>query len=122
MQLRRSATRAALVALATILGIATCRDSKDPVAPPAATKLTPPTLAPTADVAPSDGAIAAVLVGAGDIAACTRTTDDATANLLDGIAGEVFTLGDNAYDRGTDVEYANCYGPTWGRHKARTHP
>jgi PKD repeat protein len=122
MQLRRSAARAALAAVVTILGIATCRDSKDPVAPPAATKLPPPALAPTADVAPSDAGAPAVLVGAGDIAACTKTTDNATANLLDGIAGEVCTLGDNAYDKGTDVEYANCYAPTWGRHKARTHP
>jgi hypothetical protein len=35
-----------------------------------------------------------VLVGAGDIADCGRTQDNATANLLDGIAGTVFTAGD----------------------------
>lgn len=63
-----------------------------------------------------------VFVGAGDIAACTTSGDEATANLLDGIAGTVFTLGDNVYDSGTATEFTNCYHPTWGRHKARTKP
>lgn len=63
-----------------------------------------------------------VLVGAGDIASCSSTGDEATASLLDGIAGTVVTLGDNVYDNGTATEYANCYGPTWGRHLARTKP
>jgi len=63
-----------------------------------------------------------VLVGAGDIASCSSSGDEATANLLDGISGTVFTLGDNAYDSGTATEYTNCYGPSWGRHKARTKP
>ena len=63
-----------------------------------------------------------VFVGAGDIASCSRTQDEATAKLLDGIAGTVFTAGDNAYENGTSKEYANCYGPTWGRHKTRTRP
>lgn len=26
------------------------------------------------------------------------------------------------YDRGSSSEFANCYGPTWGRHEARTRP
>lgn len=69
----------------------------------------------------------AVLVGAGDIAGCLDTgepsvTSQATAALLDGISGTVFTLGDNAYPDGTAAQYANCYGPTWGRQKTRTHP
>jgi acid phosphatase type 7 len=63
-----------------------------------------------------------VLVGAGDIAHCSTTTDEATAKLLDGIGGTVFTLGDNAYNSGTAAEFSNCYEPTWGRHKARTKP
>jgi acid phosphatase type 7 len=63
-----------------------------------------------------------VLVGAGDIANCSTTTDEATAKLLDGISGTVFTLGDNVYNSGTLTEFNNCYGPTWGRHKARTKP
>jgi PKD repeat protein len=63
-----------------------------------------------------------VLVGAGDIADCTVTQDEATASLLDGIAGTVFTAGDNAYPDGSTADYRDCYGPTWGRHKARTVP
>jgi hypothetical protein len=63
-----------------------------------------------------------VLVGAGDIASCSSSGDEATAAVLDNIAGTVFTLGDNAYENGTSNEYANCYGPTWGRHKSRTKP
>jgi hypothetical protein len=63
-----------------------------------------------------------VFVGAGDIASCSSSGDEATANVLDGITGTVFTLGDNVYDNGTATEYTNCYGPSWGRHKSRTRP
>jgi hypothetical protein len=63
-----------------------------------------------------------VLVGAGDIANCNRSQDESTAQLLDGIAGTVFTLGDDAYPDGTLAQFNDCYGPTWGRHKARTRP
>ncbi len=63
-----------------------------------------------------------VFVGAGDIASCGRTQDESTAQLLDSIAGTVFTLGDNVYPDGTTTEFTNCYGPTWGRHKNRTKP
>ncbi|MEV0717011.1 metallophosphoesterase [Asanoa sp. NPDC050611] len=63
-----------------------------------------------------------VLAGAGDIASCASTDDSRTADLLDTIPGEVFTLGDNAYNNGTAQEFADCYGPTWGRHRARTRP
>ena len=63
-----------------------------------------------------------VLVGAGDISSCDNNNDEATALLLDGIPGTVFTLGDNAYSDGTAADFANCYDPTWGRHTARTRP
>jgi hypothetical protein len=65
---------------------------------------------------------ATVLVGAGDIASCGSNGDEATAALLDTIAGTVFTAGDNAYPSGTATEFARCYGPSWGRHKGRTRP
>ncbi|MGH9035161.1 MAG: hypothetical protein ACRD0O_05300, partial [Acidimicrobiia bacterium] len=44
-----------------------------------------------------------VLVGAGDIATCSRTGDEATAALLDQVVGAnpdatVFTTGDNVYN------------------------
>jgi PKD repeat protein/methionine-rich copper-binding protein CopC len=74
------------------------------------------------DPVPTSSPSDPVLVGAGDIASCAVTTDDATAALLDGIAGTVFTTGDNVYESGTTSEWTNCYEPTWGRHKARTRP
>ena len=64
----------------------------------------------------------AILVGAGDIASCTSSGDEATAALLDAVSGTVFTAGDNAYDSGTYDQYSNCYDPSWGRHRARTRP
>src|SRR5688500_11340672 len=63
-----------------------------------------------------------VFVGAGDIANCSGKNDEATAKLLDNIAGTVFTLGDNVYPDGAPAEFADCYGPSWGRHKDRTRP
>jgi hypothetical protein len=79
--------------------------------------------AASAPAATSAGAPApAILVGAGDIASCGSSGDEATAALLDGIEGTVFTAGDNAYESGSSREFADCYGPTWGRSRARTLP
>lgn len=64
----------------------------------------------------------AVLVGAGDIGVCGYEEDEATARLLDGIAGIIWTAGDNAYPSGTRQNFRECYDPTWGRHKDRTRP
>ncbi|MBI3801158.1 MAG: metallophosphoesterase, partial [Deltaproteobacteria bacterium] len=63
-----------------------------------------------------------VLVGAGDIAVCNTSGSAATAALLDQISGTVFTAGDNVYPNATAEEFRTCYGPTWGRHRARTRP
>jgi hypothetical protein len=75
-----------------------------------------------ADVAVVPPAGPVVFVGAGNIADCGTTTDEATAQLLDEIEGTVFTAGDNAYPDGSASDYADCYEPTWGRHKDRTRP
>ncbi len=64
----------------------------------------------------------ATLVGAGDIASCSYNYDKATANVLAGVSGTVFTLGDNVYPDGTAAQFRNCYHPTWGAVKARTKP
>jgi hypothetical protein len=86
-----------------------------------------PEITPKGTASPTDP----VLVGAGDIAACTQEFDEQTAALLDqivaggtanGVETVVFTAGDNAYENGTLQEYEQCYGPTWGRHKDRTRP
>jgi acid phosphatase type 7 len=62
------------------------------------------------------------LVAAGDIASCASAGDEQTAALVAQIPGTVAALGDNAYETGSAAEYANCYGPSWGRFKARTKP
>ena len=64
----------------------------------------------------------AVLVGAGDIATCDGDGDSATAALVDGIEGTVFTAGDNAYPSGSATDFGDCYDPSWGRFKDRTRP
>lgn len=64
----------------------------------------------------------AVLLAAGDIAACTRGAH-ATALLLDDLPGEIVVAGDAAYYSARDRDpYRTCYDSTWGRHKQRTHP
>ncbi len=65
---------------------------------------------------------ASVLLAAGDIAVCSTSYDEATAALLDAEPGTIAALGDLAYDNGTTAEFANCYNPSWGRHKSRTKP
>jgi len=63
-----------------------------------------------------------VLVGAGDIADCKDLTGaEATAKLLDQLAGTVMAVGDLAYPDGSKENFA-CYDKTWGRAKSRTRP
>jgi len=62
-----------------------------------------------------------VLLGAGDIAS-SGSGDSATAALVNGISGTVFTTGDNVYTNGTAAEFSSYYQPTWGAFKARTRP
>lgn len=63
-----------------------------------------------------------VFVGAGDIAECDTAYDEATAKLLDVISGTIYTIGDTVYSDGTPQEFTDCFGPTWGRHRARIKP
>ena len=63
------------------------------------------------------------LVGAGDVVGCSDLSGaEATAKLIEAIPGTVFAAGDLAYQGGTYEEFLKCYGPTWGRFKARTRP
>ena len=108
-----SATASAPTPRASVVASATPAGS----APPSAS--TPvsgsPSIAP-----PPSGSGDPVLVGAGDIAMCSRDDDEATAKLLDTMSGTVFAAGDNAYEDGTTEQYKECYAPTWGRHLERT--
>lgn len=81
-----------------------------------------PAATATATAAPELPAGSEIFVGAGDISECNNDNDELTAQLLDGIPGTVFTTGDNVYNSGTDAQFADCYDPTWGRHKDRTKP
>ena len=108
---------------------ASAATSPSPSAAPSSSASPGPSGSPGASASPgSSGATPSgsvadpVLVGAGDIADCGTDGDEATAALLDGIAGTVFTAGDNAYERGTLDEFQECYEPTWGRHRDRTRP
>src|SRR6266516_5720010 len=103
-------------AVVVVLVVGTCTGDHQPTSPRAA---------PEHDVAPlaATGPIPTeVLVGAGNIARCDGTSDEATARLLEGIAGTVFAAGDNVKGKGALQEYNNCYGPSWGPYKARTRP
>ena len=100
------------VAVAPSVGPTTAGGSTS--APPATPPGSPPASAPPA--------IDPVLVGAGDIGDCDTRDDSATAALIEGIPGTVFTAGDNAYPDGTAKQFRDCYGPTWGRFLDRTRP
>lgn len=100
----------ALLALAAALcaGGSGCRSSRAPF--------------PEQALPPPD---AAVLVGAGDIADCNGSDDDATGALVQGLlerrpSARVFTTGDNAYPAGTLEEFERCYRPAWGAFLDRT--
>ncbi|MFL5762242.1 MAG: hypothetical protein ACJ789_21290, partial [Thermomicrobiales bacterium] len=90
---------------------ATTVPTNTPTAKPTATPTRTPTPTPTSTQGTGPDA---VLLAAGDIASCSSSGDEATANLLDGLKGTVATLGDNAYENGSVTDFANCYDPTWG--------
>lgn len=89
-----------------------------PTQTPTSTPTNTPTPHPTLTPTPTDP----VLMVAGDIAGCDSSADEKTANLLDTVDSAVIVLGDQVYPNGTASEFANCYNPSWGRHKARTYP
>jgi hypothetical protein len=69
---------------------------------------------------------------AGDIARCAYrdaaysgaadTARTVAAGLATDPGAMVLTLGDHTYPHGKAKEFADCYGPTWGRFKDRTWP
>jgi hypothetical protein len=67
-------------------------------------------------------AAANVVLGAGDIGSCGDSGDDATGALLEAFPGHVLGLGDYAYPNSSAEDFQNCFGPAWGRHKARMRP
>lgn len=80
----------------------------------------PPADAPAEEVALAG---AKFMIGAGDIAKCDDTGDEATARLVDSVLKAndaakvetvVFTLGDHAYPQASDTYLAECFTPSWG--------
>jgi hypothetical protein len=112
--------RTVLLLVAALL-LAACNGSGDP-APAPESQASPSTTARPATTTTTTLPVA-TLLAAGDIASCASQGDEATAALLDARPNAVIaTLGDNVYENGTAAEFANCYDPTWGRSKGRTHP
>jgi hypothetical protein len=117
---RRRPPRAllALVALVVVVGVlAAAFVARELLVsgPGVAGRLTAPVVAPS-------GAV--LFAGAGDIASCGNEYDTRTGEYLAALAPEtsIFTTGDNAYDRGTEREFADCYDPVWGPLRDRTYP
>ncbi len=82
-----------------------CRNVRPAAATPAAANpgataspTVPLATGPSASPSSAPTGPTAVLVGAGDIATCGSTHDEATAALVEAIPGIVFTAGDNAYN------------------------
>jgi hypothetical protein len=107
-----------LFVVLTTLGLAAACGGEHPAGPPV-NPITP--LAP-APVGPAPIVPDATIVATGDIGVCGRPEVEATARLVDGIIGPVLALGDIAYPDGSARDFANCYDPSWGRHRARTRP
>ncbi|QYF99874.1 MULTISPECIES: metallophosphoesterase [Massilia] len=90
------------------------------------------TLALLPCVAQADASTAHTVYAAGDIARCKHPDPRwsgaaATATLVEWALradprAVVLTLGDHTYPNGTAREFADCYGPTWGRFRERTWP
>ena len=87
---------------------------------------------PASTVTPDPAGQVQVVYTAGDIARCSHPdarwsgAADTAAVVAAGLAVDpnavVLTLGDHTYPIGTAAEFADCYGPTWGRFKERTWP
>jgi hypothetical protein len=97
----------------TLLGILTCSEPFGVI-----TSGRRPSFSTTTTTSP-----APILLAAGDISDCVLQGDSLTAVKIQSMPdAAVVTLGDNVYPHGSATEYSNCYEPTWGQFKSRTHP
>ncbi|MFL6195580.1 MAG: metallophosphoesterase family protein [Thermoanaerobaculia bacterium] len=113
-------TLCSATALAALLLAGCAGRPETPTTPPPAPA--PEAAAPLPSLRPGD----ALLIAAGDIAACNE--DDgaqakATAAVIAGFPkATVIAAGDLAYKNGTESEFSECYDRVWGAHKERTRP
>jgi alkaline phosphatase len=119
------------LALAVVI-LAGCSAAETPgasLAPTAAASPAPSvaaTPAATASAAPTP-AEPAILLAAGDIAACDETGDSATAALVEEFVADdpdatVAMLGDSVYPSGSAETYAECFESVWGPFLELTRP
>ena len=115
---RLAASLAVSLSLVVGLGTSACE-----VGPPARSSHGSLPRTDSLQLADSAVPVLGVLVGAGDIARCHSTADDATGRLLKDIVEIyrrrdvpvlIFTAGDNAYPLGRRADYSRCYDPSWG--------
>ncbi len=64
----------------------------------------------------------AYVTAVADVASCASQGDESTSAIVDTLPGTILIAGDIAYDSGTAKEFADCYQPSWGRHRQRTRP
>ena len=124
---RRRPAVVTLAVLSALAALAACGDddTRGPAAPTTSVAPAPPPPGPAPGPPPPDPQPApdAVVLAAGDVASCSSSGDEATAELLAARPhGVVVTLGDNVYDRGRPAEFADCYDPSWGASRHRTRP
>lgn len=115
---------ARVLALGGIIIVALLAGSAElaPQVPQPAPRVHPPTPRMPDPAATGRASALPVLVGAGDIANCDESGDEATAAIIARIAGTVYTTGDHAYPSGRARDFANCYAPSWGTFLDRTRP
>ncbi len=105
-------------------GAPTATLAPTPTTTPSPTELA--TSAPSASPAPSP-VEHAILLAAGDIAACDEVGDTATAALVEQMLADdpgatVAILGDSVYPSGSAQTYAECFDPVWGAFRERIRP
>ncbi|HEY1100612.1 MAG TPA: metallophosphoesterase [Myxococcota bacterium] len=116
--------------VAVMLAFAACTPSASPPSPPSPATSTSTQATTALPGIPKEFAVRPdelVLVGAGDIASCSTTADEATGQLVQRLLDAssnawAFTLGDNAYPDGSMAQFRQCYEPAWGAFKSRTIP
>ena len=56
------------------------------------------------------------------MASCWSSGDESVSRLLDTLPGTIAIPGDTEQNHGYPDEFAGCFDPSWGRHKARIKP
>jgi hypothetical protein len=104
---------------AALLGLAFLATAHAPTLPMAAPSTTP---SASAGPVPSGPPPDALLLAVGDIASCDVSADELVGELAARLEGTIALLGDIAYPRGSNDDFASCFDPTWGPMRPRLRP